>query len=156
MSALIKVTQKQPKSKLKRLFGTGLLFFGPLVGLVIILFGFMIILLIVFGVTEDEGSGIDENEIPSEYIPIYQAAEEEYGVPWNLLAAHHRIETRFSTMETMVSPVGAIGHMQFMPLTWVGWEYPGGDRLGNADIPDHILTDPAVIERYGGMGVDGN
>lgn len=54
-------------------------------------------------------------QIPAEYIPIYMSAEEEYNVPWTLLAAHHRIETRFSTMSTLVSPVGAEGHLQVRP-----------------------------------------
>lgn len=95
------------------------------------------------------------NEIPAAYIPIYKAAAEKYGVPWNLLAAHHRIETTFSTISPMISPVGAIGHMQFMPLTWIGWSYPG-DRLGNANIPEPILTSPAMIKKYGGYGTDGD
>ncbi|MBT2283435.1 hypothetical protein J7E78_07775 [Paenibacillus polymyxa] len=59
------------------------------------------------------GSGIisqlGESEIPAEYIPIYQAAAQKYGVPWNLLAAVHRIETRFSTLDPMISSVGAEG-----------------------------------------------
>lgn len=103
-----------------------------------------------------EISEFGANEIPSQYIPIYKAAQEKYGVPWNLLAAHHRVETRFSTLKVMVSPVGAAGHMQFMPLTWIGWSYPGGNRLGNASIPNKILTDPAMIKKYGGYGVDAN
>jgi peptidoglycan LD-endopeptidase LytH len=43
-----------------------------------------------------------------------------------------------------------------MPLTWVGWNYPGGSRLGNANIPDSILTSPEAIKKYGGYGTDGN
>lgn len=43
-----------------------------------------------------------------------------------------------------------------MPLTWIGWSYPGGTRLGNASIPKSILTNPINIARYGGYGVDGN
>ena len=43
-----------------------------------------------------------------------------------------------------------------MPLTWIGWNYPGGNRLGNASIPKEILTDPAMIQKYGGYGTDGN
>ncbi|MEK3800596.1 hypothetical protein MHI18_20565 [Peribacillus sp. FSL H8-0477] len=39
----------------------------------------------------------------------------------------------------MKSPVGA-GHLEYMHLTWIGWSYPGGDRLGNAAIPAKILT----------------
>lgn len=94
--------------------------------------------------------------IPEEFIPIYLAAEEEYGVPWTLLAAHHRIETKFSTMDPLFSPAGAEGHMQFMPCTFVGWGYPGCDGLGKGEIPEEDKTDPAVIAKYGGYGVDAN
>ena len=66
-----------------------------------------------------------ENEVPKEYISVYKEAGEDYDIPWTLLAAVHRVETVFSTMETLESPVGAIGHMQFMPCTFVGWNYPG-------------------------------
>ncbi|ARK29642.1 C40 family peptidase [Halalkalibacter krulwichiae] len=99
-------------------------------------------------------SEIGENEIPAEFIPIYQAAEQEYGVPWNLLAAIHRVETVFSTLDPMQSPVGAEGHTQFMPCTWVGWNHPSCSGLGAGNIPDHVKTDPAMIEKYGGYGVD--
>lgn len=104
------------------------------------------------GVKEEEPAG----EIPSEFIPIYKAAELEYGVPWYLLAAHHRVETIFSTMDPMISPVGAEGHMQFMPCTFVGWSHPTCDGLGAGNIPEAEKTDPAVIKKYGGYGVDAN
>ncbi|MGM0924136.1 MAG: NlpC/P60 family protein [Bacillota bacterium] len=103
-----------------------------------------------------EISELGENEIPVPYLPIYQAAEEKYGVPWNLIAAHHRVETRFSTINPMVSPVGAEGHLQFMPCTWVGWSYPSCGGLGKGSIPDTKKTDPEVISKHGGYGVDGN
>lgn len=95
-------------------------------------------------------------EIPIEYIPVYVAAEEKYGVPWTLLAAHHRVETRFSTMKKLVSPVGAEGHMQFMPCTFVGWKHPSCKDLGKGVIPEKEKTNPAVIKKYGGYGVDAN
>lgn len=94
--------------------------------------------------------------IPIEYIPVYVAAEEKYGVPWTLLAAHHRIETRFSTTSTLVSPVGAEGHMQFMPCTFVGWQHPSCKGLGQGDIAEKDKTNPNVIKKYGGYGVDAN
>ena len=94
--------------------------------------------------------------IPDEYIPIYQEAGDAYGIPWTLLAAHHRIETRFSTMDPLLSPVGAEGHMQFMPCTFVGWSYPGCDGLGKGDIPEEDKTNPDIIAQYGGYGVDAN
>ncbi len=95
-------------------------------------------------------------KIPAEYIPIYMKAGEQYNVPWTLLAAHHRVETRFSTMNTLISPVGAEGHMQFMPCTFVGWSHPTCDGLGKGNIPESEKTDPKVIEKYGGYGVDAN
>lgn len=98
----------------------------------------------------------NEMEIPQAYIPIYIEAAESYGIPWTLLAAHHRIETRFSTMDPLLSPVGAEGHMQFMPCTFVGWSYPGCGELGKGAIPETDKTDPEVIKQHGGYGVDAN
>lgn len=95
-------------------------------------------------------------KIPAEYIPIYIAAGKKYDVPWTLLAAHHRVETKFSTTDTLISPVGAEGHMQFMPCTFVGWNHPSCNGLGKGNIPESEKTDPKVIEKYGGYGVDAN
>ncbi|WP_285886130.1 C40 family peptidase [Priestia aryabhattai] len=96
---------------------------------------------------------IGEREIPAEYIKIYQAAAQKYNVKWELLCAIHRVETHFGA-DLNVSSVGALGHTQFMPKTWVGWSYPGGTRLGNASIPKNVLEDPLAIKRWGGFGVD--
>ena len=46
--------------------------------------------------------------------------------------------------------------MQFMPCTFVGWTYPGCGGLGKGDIPEKDKTNPAIIKKYGGYGVDGN
>ena len=93
-------------------------------------------------------------EIPVEYIPLYMEAGQKYNVPWTLLAAHHRIETRFSTMKSLVSPVGAEGHMQFMPCTWVGWEHNTCSGLGGGQITEEEKKNPKTIAKYGGYGVD--
>ena len=85
-------------------------------------------------------------KIPEQYIPIYVAAEEKYGVPWTLLAAHHRIETRFSSMKSLVSPAGAEGPMQFMPCTFVGWQHPSCSGLGKGDIAKAELINPETIK----------
>ncbi|WP_391209471.1 lytic transglycosylase domain-containing protein [Psychrobacillus sp. L4] len=95
-------------------------------------------------------------DVPNEYIPIYKKAAEKYGVPWTLLAAHHRIETKFSTMDPLLSPFGAEGHMQFMPCTFVGWSHPSCSGLGKGDIPEKDKTNPEIIAKYGGYGVDAN
>jgi len=94
--------------------------------------------------------------IPEKFIPVYIAAEEKYGVPWTLLAAHHRIETRFSTVKTMVSSAGAEGHMQFMPCIFVGWKHPTCSGLGKGNISKNELMSPQTIAKYGGYGVDAN
>lgn len=96
------------------------------------------------------------SEVPDQYIPIYKAAEEQFDVPWYLLAAHHRVETIFSTMDPMISPAGAEGHMQFMPCTFVGWAHPTCEGLGKGNIPEEDKTNPDVIKKYGGYGVDAN
>ncbi|MBI0387607.1 MULTISPECIES: peptidoglycan DD-metalloendopeptidase family protein [unclassified Thermoactinomyces] len=88
------------------------------------------------------------------YLPIYQEAGKKYGVPWQILAAIHKVETNFGR-DLRESSKGAKGHTQFMDKTWVGWDYPGGTRLG--DLPDSVdITDPKLIEKYGGYGVDGD
>lgn len=97
-----------------------------------------------------------ELELPEENIPLYKEAAEAYNIPWTLLAAHHRIETKFSTMDPLLSPVGAEGHLQFMPCTFVGWSHPSCSGLGEGEISEEDKTNPAVIAEYGGYGVDGN
>jgi Peptidase family M23/Transglycosylase SLT domain len=90
--------------------------------------------------------------VAQKYLPLYQEAGKKYGVPWPILAAIHKVETDFGR-NLSVSPVGARGQTQFMPKTWVGWSYPGGTTLG--DLPDSVdITNPALIKKYGGYGVD--
>lgn len=103
-----------------------------------------------------EISEIGLAEIPAEFLPYYRQAESEYGVPWNLLAAVHRVETNFSTIQPMLSYAGAEGHFQFMPCTWTGWAHPTCTGLGMGGIPQSIKTSPEAIARYGGFGVDAN
>ncbi|WP_059104849.1 lytic transglycosylase domain-containing protein [Shouchella shacheensis] len=96
---------------------------------------------------------IAENQIPEAYVPIYQEASDEYEIPWELLASVHRVETIFSTMDPLESPVGALGHFQFMPRTWVGWTHPGVDEIGNVE-EDIDITDVTLIEEHEGYGTD--
>jgi len=69
--------------------------------------------------------------VPLFLLPIYQAAAAQYGVPWQILAAINEIETDYGTDQS-VSSAGAVGWMQFMPATWLGY---GVDALdaGYAD-----------------------
>lgn len=102
------------------------------------------------------GGSVDfaQNAIPSIYLSIYQRAGEKYGVPWELLAAIHRIETRFSTMDPMISYAGAEGHMQFMPCTFIGWAHPSCSGAGKGNFTSSEKTSLAMIRQYGGLGVD--
>lgn len=93
-----------------------------------------------------------KGHIPKQYIETYKAAGKEYNIDWQLLAAVHRVETNFSRSKSMVSNAGAIGPMQFLPLTWVGWNYPGK----NNEVTEKDLTDIKIIAKYGGYGVDGD
>lgn len=75
---------------------------------------------------------------PSQFIPIYKAAEREYGVDWEILASIHYHESTYSTFPTGgVSSAGAQGPMQFMPATW---DMYGVDATGTgkADIWNDI------------------
>ncbi|MFJ6414408.1 peptidoglycan DD-metalloendopeptidase family protein [Terribacillus saccharophilus] len=100
-----------------------------------------------------DGTIVPGEGIPAEYMPIYLAAEKKYGVDWYTLAAIHFVETGFSTHPTMVSSVGAVGHLQFMPATWAGWKYNIGGGLVSAGTD---ITSLSVIKAGGGYGVDGN
>ena len=143
------MVNKRPKRKSKK---------GSPFRILLIPFTILVVYFIVYGgfLTYQELSEEAKDEIPPEYIPIYKEAARKYGVPWNLLAAHHRVETKFSQMNTMISPVGAEGHLQFMPCTFVGWSHPTCGGLGKGNIPKDEMTDPSVIEKYGGYGVDAN
>lgn len=100
------------------------------------------------------------SNVPSKFMPIYLDAEKKYGVDWYMLAAIHFVESSFSDSNTgsNVSSVGAIGPMQFMPRTWIGWSYKAANStsLGNATIPYTDLTNPKIIKKYNGYGTDGN
>ncbi|OCA83723.1 hypothetical protein A8F95_11990 [Bacillus wudalianchiensis] len=123
------------------------------------LFFLLFMIVMIYAALHQQGGPTNtaiEPSIPKEFIPIYQAAEKEYGVPWQLLAAHHRVETKFSKMDPMISPVGAEGPLQFMPCTFVGWSHPSCSGLGKGNIPEKDKVNPAVIKKYGGYGVDAN
>ena len=92
-----------------------------------------------------------KGQVPPEFMKYYLHAEKEYGIPWYYLASIHRIETDFSRHPTMVSSVGAVGHLQFMPATWVGHKYETSGGLVATDID---ITDLANIKAGSGYGVD--
>lgn len=101
-----------------------------------------------------DGTIVPGGNIPTEFMEAYLAAEKAYKVEWYYLAAFHYVETTFSTHPTMISSMGAQGHMQFLPCTWVGWSYPGCKGNGSFQIPPKDLTNPLIIQKHGGYGID--
>ena len=76
----------------------------------------------------------------------YQTAEAEYGVPWEILAAIHLVETRMGRLRG-VSTAGAAGPMQFIPETWA--------RFGEGDIEDNrdaIMASARHLKHHGAPG----
>lgn len=105
------------------------------------------------GLISYDGTIIPGGGVPPQFMPYYRSAEKKYGVHWYVLAAIHFVETGFSTHPTMISSVGAVGHVQFMPATWVGWAYDIGGGL----VPKSLdITSLPVIAKGRGYGRDGN
>ena len=67
------------------------------------------------------------------YIGLYKDAAARYGIPWNVLAAVHYVESGASGSTTRSSYAGAQGPMQFMPGTWRAYAVDG-DGDGSTDI----------------------
>lgn len=115
---------------------------------------FMIIILLislVLSLSPTEASALrlpNLSDVPKKYIPVYQKAAAKYGIHWTILAGIHAQETSYSSLseKQMVSSAGAIGHMQFMRKTWVGWS---SSSTSNA-----FIIQPSNIKKYGGYGVD--
>ena len=90
-------------------------------------------------------SVIDEFEIPPFLLPIYQAAGMQYGIRWEILAAINEIETDYGR-NLSVSSAGALGWMQFMPLTWTTYGVDANDD-GRAD-PSNPVDAIFAAARY--------
>ncbi|MDX6738625.1 bifunctional lytic transglycosylase/C40 family peptidase [Actinocorallia sp. A-T 12471] len=73
--------------------------------------------------------------IPADYLALYKAAGEEYGIPWNVLAGVGRVETIHGTLKgdgvlSGENYAGAGGPMQFLQATWNAF---GVDGDGDGD-----------------------
>jgi membrane-bound lytic murein transglycosylase B len=81
-----------------------------------------------------------------ELLAHYQAAEREFGVGWEYLAAIHLVESRMGRIRG-TSPAGAQGPMQFIPPTW--------EAFGEGDINDPrdaILAAGRYLRAHGAPG----
>ncbi|MEB2280109.1 peptidoglycan DD-metalloendopeptidase family protein [Lysinibacillus xylanilyticus] len=124
----------------------------------------------VLGGALGDYSAVSGGWFPTDFDSIYKAAADHCGIDWFMLAAVHGQETSFSSNPVATDPtkgsmnskgelVGAVGHFQFMPATWVGWSAAKDFPMTSAG---HIsgdltwITVPANIKKYGGYGLDGN
>jgi len=84
-----------------------------------------------------------------ELLGHYQAAQAEFGVPWEVLAAVNLVETGMGRIRG-VSVAGAQGPMQFMPATWAA--YGGGGDIN--DVGDAIRGAARYLAANGGGSGD--
>jgi len=84
-----------------------------------------------------------------ELLAHYQAAQAEFGVPWEILAAVNLVETGMGRIRG-VSVAGAQGPMQFMPATWAA--YGGGGDVN--DVGDAIRGAARYLAANGGGSGD--
>lgn len=84
--------------------------------------------------------------------PIWQAAGNTYGIPWEVLAAINKVETDFGA-NLGPSSAGAIGWMQFMPSTWARWGIDAnGDGIADPNNPtDAIFSAARYLAGCGGQ-----
>jgi membrane-bound lytic murein transglycosylase B len=76
-------------------------------------------------------------------LTYYKEAQQQYGVPWQYLAAINLIETNMGRIQGL-SSAGAQGPMQFMPSTWAYW---GRGDVNNPH--DAILAAGRYLEGHG-------
>jgi hypothetical protein len=83
---------------------------------------------------------------------IWQAAGNQYGVPWEVLAAINKVETNFG-QNLGPSSAGAVGWMQFMPSTWARWGIDAnGDGKADPNNPtDAIFSAARYLAGCGGQ-----
>ncbi len=84
--------------------------------------------------------------------PIWQAAGNAYGIPWEVLAAINKVETNFG-QNLGPSSAGAVGWMQFMPSTWARWGVDANaDGVADPNNPtDAIFSAARYLAGCGGQ-----
>jgi cell wall-associated NlpC family hydrolase len=83
---------------------------------------------------------------------IWEAAGNQYGIPWEVLAAINKVETNFG-QNLGPSSAGAVGWMQFMPSTWARWGIDAnGDGVADPNNPtDAIFSAARYLAGCGGQ-----
>ena len=101
-----------------------------------------------------EPSGAALEDIPANYLPIYKSAAQAEGLDWAIVAGVGKIESDHGR-NAVESSAGALGPMQFMPLTWEDKGVDGnGD--GQKDINDPEDSIPAGAKYLRELGAPGD
>jgi len=90
------------------------------------------------------------------YIGLYKDAAARYGIPWQILAAVHYVESGASGSTDRASGAGARGPMQFMPGTWRAYGVDGdGDGVADScNVNDAVYGAANLLAASG--AADGN
>lgn len=99
------------------------------------------------GYVSQEPSSEALSDIPGNYLKEYEAAAEEYGIDWAVLAAVGKIETDHGRYGggCASSSAGASGPMQFMPGTWASIGVDG-DGDGRPDVCNYKDAIPSAAK----------
>ncbi|MEI6266932.1 MAG: lytic transglycosylase domain-containing protein [bacterium] len=90
--------------------------------------------------------------LSSEFVGQYADAEKRFGVPWQVTAAVHMVESGMSGDRLVTSYAGAQGPMQFMPSTFAAFAVDGdNDGVTNInDVDDAIMSAANYMASNGG------
>jgi len=92
------------------------------------------------------------DDIPADYLTLYQDAGRTFALDWPVLAAVGRVESDHGRLTADCEPneAGAVGSMQFLPASFVlaaGWA--GLDEPDVCDPADAIPAAAAYLLQYG-------
>jgi hypothetical protein len=95
---------------------------------------------------------IRQFHVPIFLLPIYQAAGNQYGIRWEILAAINEIETDYGR-NLSVSTAGALGWMQFIPSSWqmYGVDANGDKKKDPYNPVDAIFAAANYLKAAGGQ-----
>ena len=96
------------------------------------------------------------NDIPRDYLALYQQAGLAYDVPWQLLAAIGKVESDHGRNPNAYHPneAGAQGPMQFIPSSWARYRWASGNPSPDVNNPRDAIFAAADYLRVAGAPQD--